>query len=50
MHTFEVFVVNDFSKIIVCLHGQGQREIETVRAFCGQGGREYKLGDLYIRL
>jgi len=31
---------SDFSKFIVCPHGQRGREVEPVRTFFGQGGRE----------
>jgi len=27
----------DFSKIMVCLHEQGGREVEAVQKFCGEG-------------
>jgi len=30
---------SDFSKFMVCPHGQGGREVEPMRTFCGQRGR-----------
>jgi len=39
---------SDFSKFMVCPHGQGG--IETVRTFCGQGGGDQFFVILYGRL
>jgi len=37
MQTSKVFVANNFSKIILCPHGQGGWGIEAVWTFCRQG-------------
>jgi len=36
-----VLKIIDFSKFMVCLHGQGRREVEPVRTFFGQDGKGF---------
>jgi len=36
MRTFALFGASDFSKFMVCPHGQGRRGVEPVRTFYGQ--------------
>jgi len=34
---------SDFSKFVVCPHGQERREVEPVRTFSGQGGQFFAM-------